>query len=218
MHAPIPAAGERSARREAVGLWIANLLLDIAPRLLPDGTIPAAIARHLDMRVIWFTLAASISTGLLFGLAPAWTSSAASLTKAMRAWARGHRYRPRSQPPGEYGDCPCGGVAGRGRPAGSHVAAGGAGRPRLRAPQCLDHASKLAQSKHPDNARAVEFYQNEEREVGNLPGVRKPPAPGPRLIYWRVHYYANPLPAPPVESDVRRSTRRRSRRRRRRTR
>ena len=147
MHAPIPAAGERSARREAVGLWIANLLLDIAPRLLPDGTIPAAIARHLDMRVIWFTLAASISTGLLFGLAPTWTSSAASLTKAMRAWARGHRYRPRSQPPGEYGDCPCGGVAGRGRPAGSHVAAGGAGRPRLRAPQCLDHASKLAQSK-----------------------------------------------------------------------
>ena len=72
----------------AVGLWLANLMLQLAPRLLPPGMIPAAIPLQLDARVVWFTVAASAVTGLLFGLAPAWSSSKARLTDAMRAGDR----------------------------------------------------------------------------------------------------------------------------------
>ncbi len=74
----------------ALGLWLAKLMLQLAPRLLPPGIIPAATPLQLDARVVWFTVAASAVTGLLFGLAPAWRCSSANLIDAMRAGDRSH--------------------------------------------------------------------------------------------------------------------------------
>jgi len=51
----------------AVGLWLAKVMLELAPRLLPPGMIPAAIPLQLDARVVWFTVVASVVTGLLSG-------------------------------------------------------------------------------------------------------------------------------------------------------
>ncbi len=55
--------------------------------------IPAAIPLQLDGRVVSFTVIASVVTGLLFGLAPAWSFSSVSLTAAMRAGDRSNTAR-----------------------------------------------------------------------------------------------------------------------------
>ncbi len=157
----------------ALGLWIANLLLDVAPRLLPPGAIPAAIALQLDARVVWFTVAASVFTGLLSGLAPAWSSSAASLTDVMRSGGRavtsGGRVRN---------------LLASTQIALAVILVTGAGllvRTLLQLEQTdrgyepgnvLTMRFSLPQAAYPTKERAVEFYQSVEREVGNLPGVR----------------------------------------------
>jgi putative ABC transport system permease protein len=156
----------------AAGLWFANVLLELAPRLLPPGTIPAAIVLQLDGRVVWFTLLASVITGLLFGLAPAWTSSSASLTDAMRSGDRANTARSGA----------------RNLLASAEIAlavvllagAGLLGRTLLHLEQTdrgyepgnvLTMRLSLPKSSYPTNDRAVEFFQAAEREIGNLPGV-----------------------------------------------
>jgi len=153
-------------------LWVANLLLDGAVRFLPQGTIPAAIVLQLDTRVMWFTLAVSIVTGVLFGLAPAWTSSAAGLSDAMRSGGRAVTS--------------AGGV--RNVLASAEIALAlvllsGAGllvRTLLQLERVdrgyetgnvLTMRMSLPKSNYPTRDRAAGFYQAAEREVGNLPGV-----------------------------------------------
>ncbi len=156
----------------AVGLWLANLMLQLAPRLLPPGMIPAAIPLQLDARVVWFTVAASVVTGLLFGVAPAWRFSSASLTDAMRAGDRSHTAK--------------GGV--RNFLASAEIALAvvllaGAGL-LARTLLHLEHVDRgyepgnvltlrlsLPKASYPTNERAVEFFQSAEREIEKVPGV-----------------------------------------------
>ncbi len=156
----------------AVGLWLAKMTVELGPRLLPLGTIPAAIPLQLDVRVVWFAVIASVVTGLLFGLAPAWRFSSVSLTTAMRAGERSHTSR--------------GGV--RNVLASAEIAlavvllagAGLLARTLLQ----LEHVDRgyepgnvltmrmsLPKASYPANERAVEFFQAAEREIGNIPGV-----------------------------------------------
>ena len=72
----------------ALGLWLAGLLLNAAPRLLPAGTIPPAIMLELDARVVAFAIAISLLTGVLFGLAPSWRASNARFNSSLRAGGR----------------------------------------------------------------------------------------------------------------------------------
>jgi putative ABC transport system permease protein len=156
----------------AAGLWVANLLLEMAARLLPPGTIPAAIVLRLDTRVVCFTLAVSIVTGILFGLAPAWASAAAGLAGTLRSSGRGITS--------------AGGI--RNILASTEIALAlvllsGAGlltHTLLRLEKVdrgyepgnvLTMRLNLPKASYPTPARAVEFYQAAEREVASLPGV-----------------------------------------------
>lgn len=156
----------------ALGLWFAKLMLELAPRLLPPGMIPAAIPLQLDARVVWFTVAASVVTGLLFGLAPAWSSSKASLTDAMRAGDRSHTAK--------------GGI--RNLLASAEIALAvvllaGAGL-LARTLLHLEHVDRgydpgnvltlrlsLPRASYPANERAFEFFQAAEKEIEKVPGV-----------------------------------------------
>jgi len=72
----------------ALGLLLAWLGTRAAAGLLP-AVLPRAAGVSLDRRVLLFTLAASLLSGVLFGLAPALKSSRASLERALRQSSRG---------------------------------------------------------------------------------------------------------------------------------
>ncbi len=75
-----------------IALWSADLLLSLVP-----PTLALNLDLALDVRVLGFTLAASLATGLLFGLAPAMGAARADLLTALkdeaggrqRGWLRG---------------------------------------------------------------------------------------------------------------------------------
>ncbi len=73
----------------ALGLLLASWLLDLAPALLPPG--PLRIEVRLDQRVGIFTLAASLVTALLFGLAPALQASKTDVAPVLKGEAPGRR-------------------------------------------------------------------------------------------------------------------------------
>jgi putative ABC transport system permease protein len=156
----------------ALGLWLAKLMLQLAARLLPLGMIPAAIPLQLDARVVWFTVAASAVTGLLFGLAPAWRFSSASLTDTMRAGDRSITSKGRAR-----------NLLASAEIALAVVLLAGAGL-LARTLLHLEHVDRgydpgnvltlrlsLPRPGYPTNERAVEFFQAAEREIEKLPGV-----------------------------------------------
>jgi putative ABC transport system permease protein len=64
--------------------WGLNALLALAPTSLPRIT-----EIHLDPWVLLFSLALSIVTGLLFGIAPAWLAARADVNEALKQGTRG---------------------------------------------------------------------------------------------------------------------------------
>jgi putative ABC transport system permease protein len=69
----------------AAGIALAWTVVLAAPRFLPTDTLPAGVRLALDLRVVAFSAALTMLTGLLFGLAPAWQAARISLTDALRA-------------------------------------------------------------------------------------------------------------------------------------
>lgn len=59
---------------------LARLLLS----LLPSGTSPVELLVGLDARLVLFSLAVSVVTGLFFGALPGWTTSRADLTSVLK--------------------------------------------------------------------------------------------------------------------------------------
>jgi putative ABC transport system permease protein len=55
----------------ALGLGLAALLIDLAPRFVPVNAIPTTAPIQLNLLVLSFTLGIALVTGVLFGLAPA---------------------------------------------------------------------------------------------------------------------------------------------------
>ena len=72
----------------AVGLLIAFWGLAAITKLLP-ADFPRLNEIHMDLRVLGFTFAASVITGILFGLAPALQFSRSDVQEAMRESGRG---------------------------------------------------------------------------------------------------------------------------------
>ena len=72
----------------AVGLLVAYWGLEAITKLLP-GDFPRLDEIQLDLRVLAFTFAASVLTGILFGLAPALQFSRTDVQESMRESGRG---------------------------------------------------------------------------------------------------------------------------------
>jgi len=70
------------------GLLIAIWGLDWLISLEPEG-IPRLSDVRIDTTVIWFTMALSFATGLLFGIVPAFHATSASLSRTLKQAGRG---------------------------------------------------------------------------------------------------------------------------------
>jgi predicted permease len=66
------------------GLLLAIWGLDAMRKLLPEGLIPRADEISLDWRVLVFCLTASLLTGIVFSLAPAWRMLRADVNSALK--------------------------------------------------------------------------------------------------------------------------------------
>jgi len=70
------------------GLLLAWWGLNLITGLLPKE-FPRLAGINVDLPVLWFTAAVSLTTGVLFGLAPAWQISKASLQESLKEDSRG---------------------------------------------------------------------------------------------------------------------------------
>jgi macrolide transport system ATP-binding/permease protein len=68
----------------ALGLLLALWLADLAVTLKPPVDVPLALDLHIDYRVLIFTGAVSLLTGVLFGLLPALQSTKADLIATLK--------------------------------------------------------------------------------------------------------------------------------------
>ncbi len=83
----------------ALGLAIGAAILSAAPSLIPQGLLPATVTLDFDLRVVGFCAGAALLVGILFGMAPAWKATRFSLPSALASDSRttaGHGGRIRS--------------------------------------------------------------------------------------------------------------------------
>jgi len=73
----------------ALGLGLAWLLIRAAPKFVPPNAIPAAGPIELNPLVLWFTLAVSAATGILFGIAPAISATRTGVHGTLKDSSRG---------------------------------------------------------------------------------------------------------------------------------
>ncbi len=76
-----------------LAFWIKDGLLSVGDW---GGRFMGALDPRLDLRVLAFTTALSLLTGILFGLAPAWRATKVDLTPALKDSARGSSAATRS--------------------------------------------------------------------------------------------------------------------------
>lgn len=81
-----------------LGLVVGAAILLVAPSIIPPGLLPAAVTLEFDGRVVAFCASAALLVGLLFGLAPAWRSTAISSAQVISSdsrtsTGRGGRFR-----------------------------------------------------------------------------------------------------------------------------
>ncbi|HZS05943.1 MAG TPA: ABC transporter permease [Blastocatellia bacterium] len=72
----------------ALGLLLAMWGIDVLPGL-SAGNIPRLTTVGINTRVLLFTLGASMLTGILFGLVPAWQATRGGLNQSLREGGRG---------------------------------------------------------------------------------------------------------------------------------
>ena len=72
----------------ALGLALGAAILRAAPSLLPAQLLPAPVALAFDLRVVAFCAAMALLVGILFGLAPAWQATGLSLARAIGSETR----------------------------------------------------------------------------------------------------------------------------------
>jgi putative ABC transport system permease protein len=159
----------------AAGVLLARWGLDALLALAPTN-LPRITEIHLDPGVLLFSLALSIITGLLFGIAPAWLAARADVNEALKQGTRGSTE---------------GGVRGRLRSAlvvievtFALVLLGGAGL-LARSFMQLAHVDpgfipenatllrlSLPQKKYPEKDQQIAFANTLVERVKGLPGVQ----------------------------------------------
>lgn len=156
------------------GLVLAWAIIELAPAIIPPGTLPVGLPLTLDARVTTFAVIATLLTGLLFGLAPAWQVSRGSLTHALQTSSR-------SATSGNTTLLSA--IAAAQIAVGVMIVAGALllGRtlvrlsevdPGFHADRVLTMHVSLPLSRYPTPDKTLVFYQNVERELRSLPGVR----------------------------------------------
>ncbi len=73
----------------AAGLVLASWGTELLIAMTPRGMLPGMVVVSLDWQVLAFGLAASILTGVLFGLAPAWQARKVDVSTALKDAGRG---------------------------------------------------------------------------------------------------------------------------------
>jgi predicted permease len=69
----------------ALGIVLGAAIIEVAPSLIPEGLLPAAVTLSFDLRVVAFCAGAALLVGLLFGITPAWQATSFSPQEAMGA-------------------------------------------------------------------------------------------------------------------------------------
>lgn len=163
-----------SAIGGGLGMWIGSAILSVAPALIPEGLLPAPVTLDFDTRVVIFCAAASLIVGVLFGVAPAWQATDFSSAQVIgsdsrTSTGRGGRLR---------------GVLVSAEVATAVLLLFGAGLllRTLIAVETIDRGYRAERvltmyvdplgSKYPTEASLMQFYDEVEREVTALPGVR----------------------------------------------
>ena len=72
----------------AAGAAFGFLFLRVAPSLLPEDLLPAAVTPSFDLRVALFCAVTALLVGCFFGLAPAWQARELSLASALAGSSR----------------------------------------------------------------------------------------------------------------------------------
>jgi putative ABC transport system permease protein len=158
----------------ALGLALGAAILGAAPTLIPQGLLPAAVTLTFDMRVVAFCAGAALLVGILFGIAPAWQATRISLPRAIASETRtatGGSGRLRSLlVAGEVAIAVLllfgAGLLLRTLSALHDVDRG------YRAQGVLTMAVDPLGSRYPTDASLLQFFDQVEREVRSVPGVR----------------------------------------------
>ena len=156
------------------GLLLAWAIIELAPAIMPPDTLPVGLQLTLDARVTTFAVIATLLTGLLFGLAPAWQISRGSLTRDLQTGGR-------SATSGNTTLLSA--IAAAQIAVGVMIVAGALllvrtlerlsqVDPGFHADRVLTMHVSLPRRRYPTPAKTLVFYQNVERELTTLPGVR----------------------------------------------
>jgi len=156
------------------GVAIGAGILNVAPSVIPEGLLPGAVTPTFDWRVVAFCGAASLLVGLLFGVAPALQATELSPAQAIATdtrttTGRGGRLR---------------GLLVAGEVATAVILLFGAGLllRTLVAVETVDRGYGAEGvltmivdplgSRYPTEASLTQFYEQVEREILSVPGVR----------------------------------------------
>ena len=161
-----------------VGVGVGYAILRVAPSMVPPGLLPSVVMMTFDGRVLGFCALTALLVGVLFGLAPAWQSTGASVVHAIaidsRTTTRGGAFR---------------GVLVVAEVAAAVIVLAGAGLllrtwvalqsmdPGYRAKNVLTATINLpmpspnAPSRYGTPDLVDQFYNAVEREVSQVPGV-----------------------------------------------
>jgi putative ABC transport system permease protein len=159
----------------AVGLALAYAGLQVLTRFIPPDVAHADMIA-IDAKVLLFTLLVALVTGLIFGLAPASQATHFNLNDTLKEGGRDSGAGPRGKRLRS--------ALVIGEVAVSFLLLIGAGLlinsfmhlrnldPGFRADHMLTLNVDLSETKYPDNARRVAFFDEVVRRVQALPGVR----------------------------------------------
>ncbi len=158
----------------ALGIGIGAAILRVAPLIIPEGLLPSAVTLAFDVRVVAFCAAATLFVGVLFGLAPAWqitewSSAAAMATDTRTVIGGGGRVRALLV----MGEVATAVVLlfGAGLLLRTLIAVEGVDR-GYRADSVLTMLVDPLGSKYPTRASLLQFYDEVEREIAAVPGVK----------------------------------------------
>jgi putative ABC transport system permease protein len=72
----------------ALGVLLAGLLMDAIIAIMPPGLLPVEAEIRISIPVLLFTIAATMSAGLIFGCLPAWQATRLDLNEVLKQGAR----------------------------------------------------------------------------------------------------------------------------------
>ena len=157
-----------------LGMAAGALVLNAAASAIPPDLLPPGVVVAFDARVIGFCAAAAVVAGLLFGIAPAWQATALSAAAAMTSDSR----TTTSARGGLRGLLVVGEVAtavillfGAGLLLRTLLAVETVDR-GYRAESALTMIVDPIGSSYPTPDLLLQFYQDVEREIRAVPGVR----------------------------------------------